>query len=114
MPRIAQDPPDQEPTFIDRRRRMPFVILQSFILRATGLSNNAKLLYLFLIDYAGQGETCFPKQETLARDLGEPSKPKKSLDTVQRALNELRSVKLLDWHRPNRNRQNVYSFLPAE
>jgi Helix-turn-helix domain len=93
---------------------MPFVMLHRIILRSALLTHTAKLLYLILIDYAGQGETCFPKQETLARDLADPRKPEYSLDKVQDCLNELRSVKLLDWSRPNRNRQNVYSLLPVE
>ena len=35
-------------TLVDRRRKLPFVLVERIILRSGRLSNNAKLLYLFL------------------------------------------------------------------
>jgi hypothetical protein len=94
---------------VDRRKRLPFVLVERVVLRARNLSNNAKLLYLFLADYAGEEGSCFPGQLRLARDLCF-----KSVDTVQRALNELRAYLLIDWKRRGLNKPNVYYLLPLE
>src|SRR5687767_9332202 len=90
-------------TIVDRRKSLPFVMVERVILRAKGLSNNAKLLYLFLIDYAGEAGSCFPGQERLSQDLGV-----RSVDTVQRTLTELRQFGLIDWKRQGLNKSNVY------
>src|SRR3954470_14137844 len=102
-------PIEQPGTIIDKRKKLPFVMVERVVLRAKALSNNAKLLYLFLIDYAGEEGSCFPGQERLAQDLGA-----RSVDTVQRGLAELRALKLIDWRQQGRNRPNVYYLLPLE
>jgi hypothetical protein len=96
-------------TLVDRRKKLPFVLVERIILRSRRLSNNAKLLYLFLADYAGDEGSCFPGQPRLAADL-----QVKSVDTVARALHELRTVRLIDWKQQGLNRPNVYFLLPVE
>lgn len=96
-------------TLVDRRKKLPFVLVERIILRSRQLSNNAKLLYLFLADYAGDEGSCFPGQPRLATDL-----QMNSIDTVARALKELRTARLIDWKQQGLNRPNVYSLLPVE
>lgn len=96
-------------TIVDKRKRLPFVMVERVILRAKSLSNNAKLLYFILVDYSGEAGSCFPGQARLASDLGV-----QSVDTVQRTLAELRRHELIGWKRRGQNRPNVYYLLELE
>jgi DNA-binding transcriptional MocR family regulator len=57
--------------------------------QATGAARR-KLLLLALANYADETGVCWPSQETLARDT------EQSVDTVQRQLNVLEQLKLLE------------------
>jgi len=75
------------------------------VLKAKGLSVKAKLVYSLLLDYAWKDDHCFPGQDVLAYDLDI------STDSVQRALQELREKKLVDWKQQGLNKPNIYYVL---
>lgn len=75
------------------------------VIKAKGLSFRAKCVYLLLLDYARDKDYCFPSHEQLAEDLDT------SIDTIQRALQELKDYGLIDWKRMGYNRPNVYYIL---
>ena len=90
---------------VDDNLRDGFAQVPRLVMKAQGLSLKAKAVYMLLLDYAWQKGSCFPGHPTLAEDLDV------SIDTVQRALQELRKWKLIDWKRQGLNRPNVYSIL---
>lgn len=90
---------------VDENLRQGFAQVPRPILRAKGLSVKAKLVYIALLDYAWQSGSCFPGQPRLAADLDT------SVDTVQRALGELKSYRLVNWKRQGLNRPNIYYIL---
>lgn len=75
------------------------------VLKAKGLSVKAKLVYSLLLDYAWKDDHCFPGQDVLAYDLDI------STDSVQRALQELRDKRLIDWKQQGLNKPNIYYVL---
>jgi biotin operon repressor len=75
------------------------------VIKAKGLSFRAKCVYMLLLDYARDNDACFPSQEQLAEDLDT------SVDTIQRALQELKDYGLIDWKRKGYNQPNVYYIL---
>jgi hypothetical protein len=91
--------------FVDDNLKHGFAQIPRPVLRASWLSDRAKVLYALLLDYAWQNDNCFPGQDRLARDMG------KSVDTVQRALNELRDYRLVDWKQQGLNSPNIYYIL---
>jgi hypothetical protein len=90
---------------VDENLKQGFAQVPRPVLRAKGLSLKAKAVYVLLLDYAWQSGSCFPGHERLAEDLDV------SQDSVQRALQELRLQKLIDWKRRGLNQTNVYYIL---
>jgi hypothetical protein len=74
-------------------------------LRRTEVSQGAKLAYARLAQYAGKDGECFPKQETLAVELGVCER------TAHRYLHELIEFKLIESDRPGLGASNSYFFL---
>lgn len=71
---------------------------------STRLSNQALRVYGTILSYAwGKKTTCFPAQETLARNLSVSDK------TIRRALEELQELGLLTWQR-RPNKSNLYTI----
>ncbi len=91
---------------LDPNLRLGFAQMPRPVLRAVGLSRNAKTLYALLLDYAWQDGSCFPGQVRLASDLDI------SVDTLKRDLDELRRYGLLTWKQRGMNQTNVYYILP--
>ena len=73
------------------------------IAASTKLSAAAKLTYGALARRAGPNGKCFPKHETLRRDLG------LKLSNLRRYLRELRGFGLVEWE--HHGTQNHYFFL---
>jgi hypothetical protein len=96
------------PRIVAANLRFGFAQVPRPILRAKNLSPKAKLVYSLLLDYAWFEDYVFPSQETMAKELDI------SINTVQRALDELRAYRLIDWKQQGQNLPNVYSFLPIE
>ena len=91
---------------LDPNLRLGFAQMPRPVLRAAGLSRNAKTLYALLLDYAWQDGSCFPGQSRLATDLDI------SVDTLKRDLDELRRYGLLNWKQRGMNQTNIYYILP--
>lgn len=110
MPSEAKEQPIKQANsdsieIVDENLKQGFAQAPRPVLKAKGLSLKAKTLYVLLLDYAWQEDNCFPGQPRLAEDLDI------SVDTVQRALNELRQYKLVDWKQRGLNQTNVYYIL---
>lgn len=91
---------------LDKTLQKGFTPLPRIILRNPQISRNCKCTYALLLDYAWQKGSCFPGQERLAQDLGV------SVRTIQRDLEDLRTLKLIDWDQRGRNKTNIYYILP--
>lgn len=76
-----------------------------WLLRRTEISKGAKLTYARLCRYAGKNGQCFPKQSTLAKELG------CSTRTMSRYLRELRDCGLIESVRVGKRCSNRYFFL---
>ena len=79
-----------------------FTQLPNFVLRASTISNNAKVIYAKLLSYAWNDDYCYPGQERMAEDIG-TSQP-----TISRALIELQKAGWLDIERRGQGKTNVY------
>lgn len=69
------------------------------------ISPGAKLAYARLAQYAGKDGECFPKQETLAAELGVSER------TANEYIRALVRFKLIEKERPGLGRANRYFFL---
>ena len=80
------------------------------LLQYNGLSDGAKLLWSRLAQYAGADGYCYPKQDTLAKDLGKDKR------TIQRLLKELEREGFIYVEQPTgkerlMHRNNRYYFI---
>lgn len=87
---------------LDKSLKEGFASMPRKVLRAKGLSRNAKCIYALLLDYAWQEGSCFPGQDRLAEDLNI------SVDTVRKDLNELKDYGLISWTQRGLNKTNIY------
>ena len=108
-PQQVTDQPTKPASIVlvkDRNLRERFVQLPRPVLRAKGLSIKAKAVYALLLDYAWDKDYTFPGQETMAEDLDV------SVDTIQRAIKELKEYSLIDYKQTGMNRPNIYYIEP--
>jgi hypothetical protein len=89
----------------DPNLRSGFAQVPRPVLRATVLSDKAKLVYTLLLDYAWQQGSCFPGQQRLASDLFT------TIRTIRRALEELKRCHFIAWKRRGLSQTNVYTIL---
>ncbi len=102
---MDQTKPLDEIRIVDENLKGGFVQLPRLVLRAKNLSVKAKLIYGMLLDYAWHDDHVFPGQDRMADDLDV------SLDSVQRALQELKICHLIDYKRQGLNLPNIYFIL---
>ena len=102
---MDQTKPLDEIRIVDENLKGGFVQLPRLVLRAKNLSVKAKLIYGMLLDYAWHDDHVFPGQDRMADDLDV------SLDSVQRALQELKVCQLIDYKRQGLNLPNIYFIL---
>lgn len=93
---------------LDKTLKQGFSQIPRIVLKAQGLSLQAKTIYALLLDYAWQKGSCFPGQIRLARDLGIHR------NTVQKYLTELKDFGLVEWKRRGINKTNIYYLLPLD
>lgn len=85
-----------------------FTQVPNAILRATGISQGAKLVYAMLLSYAWNNHYCFPGQDRLADDL---SISRRSVNTHIKELEAKRFIKVT---RKGLGKPNTYElFLTA-
>ncbi len=85
--------------------RSGFAAFPYLVMRDKALSLGAKMTYAFLLMYAWQEGSCFPGQQTLAKDLGVSERQ------LQRYLYELRDTKYVEIERKDRRYNNTYIIL---
>lgn len=93
---------------LDKTLKSGFAPTPRVVLRNPKLSRNSKTTYSLLLDYAWQTGSCFPGQQTLAKELGVSTR------TIQRDLEELKAFGLIDWKQRGKNRTNIYYILPLD
>src|SRR5688500_19007009 len=85
--------------------RAGFAAFPYLIMRDKNLSVGARLTYAFLLMYAWQEGSCFPKQASLAEEMGI------SRRHVQRFLYELERTEYIRISREDRRLNNTYILL---
>lgn len=86
-----------------------FTQVPNAILRATEISQGAKLVYVMLLSYAWHNNSCFPGQDRLATDL---SISRQSVNTHIKDLERKRYIKVT---RRGLGKPNLYElFLTAQ
>lgn len=81
-----------------------FTQVPNFLLKSRHLSAGDKLAYAMLLSYAWQKDSCFPGQETLAKDLGLSDR------SVRTHLKSLERRGLLNIRRRGQGRTNIYEL----
>ncbi len=85
--------------------KLPFSPVPNWLMQRTELSQGSKLCYGRLAQYAGKDGQCFPKLETLGKELGV------SVNTVLKYLDELKSYNLIQVTRRGLGLSNTYALL---
>lgn len=91
-------------------RMFTFVVIPNCIVRSTKLTSTAKLCFGRMLQYAGEDGKCYPKQDTLAKEIG------KSRIQIIRVIQELENMKLIRRIKANMEKftsiqSNHYVFL---
>jgi DNA-binding MarR family transcriptional regulator len=81
-----------------------FTIIPNIVFKCRDLSAYAKLVYMALLSYAWQQDSCFPGQAHLADEL------QVSIDTIRRALRQLQERGLLRVTHRGQGKTNVYTL----
>jgi hypothetical protein len=79
--------------------------IPNWLLERPEISANAKLVFARLCQYAGQNGEVYPAQGTLCKDIGVSKR------TLQRAIEELVSFKLIEAKRTGLGQSNAYYFV---
>lgn len=81
-----------------------FTLIPNELFEESHLSIPARFLFLLLLKFAFQKNSCFPSQEMLAQKMG------MSVRHIRNLLNELEASKLISRKRSGFNKVNVYSL----
>lgn len=81
-----------------------FTLIPNVILRARGISRDAKMLYSILLSYAWQTDSCFPGYDTLMEDMqcGRPQ--------VAKYIRELKDAGLIAVQRRGQGMTSIYTL----
>lgn len=96
---------DATPRRINPWRLFTGAMIPNWLLCRSEVSAGAKLCYARLAQFAGRDGLCFPKQATLAGELGISDR------TVRNHLRELEEFQLLEVDQPGLKKPNSYAFL---
>ena len=80
-------------------------MIPNWLLERPEISPGAKLCYARLCQYSGKNGLCFPKQETIAQEIG------CSTRQIQRYIRELTIQKLIKSEKKTFNSPKTYSFI---
>jgi len=97
--------PAPRPLRINPWRMFIGSMIPNWLQRRTEVSQGAKLAYARLAQHAGKKGKCFPKQRTLAAELGVSER------TVREYLRELVEFKLIESEQRGLTKSNFYFFL---
>lgn len=92
---------EKDLVFENRQMARGFTSLPNVVLKAKGLSLQAKAVYTALLSYAWSNDECFPGQDSLCEDLDVDVK------TLRKYLYELKEYGLIDWKR-RMHKTNLY------
>ena len=81
-----------------------FTQVPNLLLKCSGLSSNAKIVYAQLLSYAWTNERCYPGQVRMAEDIGSTK------STINRAILELQQASWLEIERRGQGKTNVYTL----
>lgn len=102
-PLELETPPDEPTIRIQNEAlRRGFTLMPNSVLRARGISRDAKMLYSILLSYAWQKDSCFPGYDLLQEDL------QCGRAQVSRYLKELRTAGLIETMRRGFGKTNLY------
>src|SRR5215204_5186682 len=84
--------------------RRGFTLIPNYVLRARGISRDAKLLYGILLSYAWQKGNCWPGYDTLMEDLqcGRPQ--------LAKYIKELKGTGLIQVQRRGQGLTSIYTI----
>ena len=100
--KLAEPPP---PRRINPWRMFTGAMVPNWLLSRPEISHGAKLTYARLAQHAGKEGRCFPKQDTLADELGTSER------SVRDYLRELAKARLVKMVRRGLAKSNLYFFL---
>lgn len=95
-------------TIEDQRHAAGYVVLYKYILHASNLSAQAKILYCFLLSYAYEKDHCFPGYQRLGGDLGW------SENVVRKYMQELQRIRLVRVEHRGLGQSNRYRIARLE
>jgi len=81
-----------------------FTLIPNYILRAKGISRDAKMLYGILLSYAWQTDSCFPGYDRLMEDMQCQSQ------ALSKYIKELKTVGLIDVQRRGQGMTSLYTL----
>ena len=84
--------------------RRGFTLIPNYILRARGISRDAKLLYGILLSYAWQTDSCFPGYDTLMEDM------QCAREALAKYIKELKTIGLIAVQRRGQGRTSIYTL----
>jgi len=96
---------EDKPKYINPYRQFYNGFVPNWLMCRIEVKPGPKLLYARLCQYAGKDGKCFPKQQTLAKELGT------SVRTVARWMKELKDHGLIETTRLGKRCSNRYFFL---
>jgi hypothetical protein len=79
-----------------------FVMIPEDVLRNLDLSSGAKVLYMFLLSHAREKPTCYPKEATLADEMGLKTRQ------IRNLMTQLIGAGLVTIEHTDRRRNNTY------
>lgn len=104
-PAISVDAPPARPTRINPWRLFTGAMVPNWLLCRVEISQGAKLCWARLAQFAGKDGECYPKQETLAAELGVSERQARSY------VRELEEFALLEATQHGLGTSNSYAFL---
>lgn len=82
-----------------------FTLIPNYILRATGISRDAKMLYSILLSYAWQTDSCFPGYDRLMDDM------QCAKEALAKYIKELKTSGLIEVQRRGQGMTSLYGIV---
>jgi len=85
-----------------------FTLIPNYILRAKGISRDAKMLYSILLSYAWQTDSCFPGYDRLMEDM------QCAKEALAKYIKELKTSGLIEVQRRGQGMTSLYTLRDVE
>lgn len=103
MPQNNQDEP-KKPVHMNPFKKFISINIPNWLLRIEKLNDGDRILYGQLFQHSGKKGLCWPKQVTLGKEL------LTSPDTINRRVQKLKRLGLIDVIRRGKKKSNIYKF----